>query len=198
MLQWGEAMVKKEVVEFFDKMAADWDSGQSRNEEVISLILENGGIREGKKVLDVACGTGVLFPDYISRGARVTGVDISTEMVRIAKEKYPSLKVICADAESFCFDESFDAIMIYNSFPHFVNPTALFENLIKHLESGGRLTVAHGMSEKALQQCHSGKAQRISQPLPSKERLKEMMSDYLDVDVMISDEEKYIVSGTKK
>lgn len=198
MLQWGEAMVKKEVVEFFDKMAPDWDSGQSRNEEVISLILENGGIREGKKILDVACGTGVLFPDYISRGARVTGVDISTEMVRIAKEKYPSLKVTCADAESFCFDESFDAIMIYNAFPHFVNPKALFENLIKHLESGGRLTVAHGMSEKELQKCHSGKAKNVSMPLPSKEKLSKMMSEFCDVDVMISDERMYMVSGRKK
>lgn len=198
MLQWGEAMVKKEVVEFFDKMAPDWDSGQSRNEEVISLILENGGIREGKKILDVACGTGVLFPDYISRGARVTGIDISTEMVRIAKEKYPSLKVTCADAESFCFDESFDAIMIYNAFPHFVNPKALFENLIKHLESGGRLTVAHGMSEKELQKCHSGKAKNVSMPLPSKEKLSKMMSVFCDVDVMISDERMYMVSGRKK
>lgn len=34
------------------------------------------------RLLDVACGTGVLFPDYLARGASVTGIDISPEMAR--------------------------------------------------------------------------------------------------------------------
>ena len=49
------------------------------------MILDNGGIKEDIHVLDVACGTGVLFPDYLKRKvASVTGVDISQKMAKIA------------------------------------------------------------------------------------------------------------------
>lgn len=191
-------MDRKDVIEFFDSIAPRWDDNQIRNEEVIGLILNNGGIEKGKHILDVACGTGVLFPDYISLGAKVTGIDISPEMVKKTREKFPGADVICGDAESYSFEDCFDAVMIYNAFPHFINPQALFENLAEHLKSRGRLTVAHGISEKELRECHSGKAKKISQPLPSKEKLKEMMSELFDVDIMISDERMYMVSGVKK
>ena len=191
-------MDKKDVIEFFDSAAPSWDADQSRNEEVISLILSKGGIAKGKQVLDVACGTGVLFPDYIALGAEVTGIDISTEMVKRVREKFSDVDVICGDAESYSFKKHFDAVMVYNAFPHFIDPKALFENLTEHLKIGGRLTVAHGMSERELQECHSGKAKSISRPLPSKEDLSELMSEFCDVDIVISDERMYMVSGVKK
>lgn len=191
-------MDKKEIISFFDSLAYSWDSNMVRNEDAIRLILDKGGIKKGTRVLDVACGTGVLFPDYISRGALVTGIDISEEMIKVAKEKFPEAEIICGDAEGFTFNEKYDAVMIYNAFPHFTNPTGLFANLSRALENKGRLTVAHGMSERELEECHSGGAKNVSLPLPSKERLADMMSALFDVDVMISDEKMYMVSGTKK
>ena len=191
-------MDKKEIIAFFDEMASDWDDMQVRNEEVIGEILHKGGITEGIKVLDIACGTGVLFPDYISLGAEVTGIDISANMVEKAREKYPQIKVICADAAEYAFEEKFDAVMIYNAFPHFMHPEKLIKNLVAALKENGRLTVAHGISEKELAKCHSGIAKKISVPLMKKEELAEMMSPYLNVDVLISDERMYMVSGVKK
>ena len=191
-------MNKNQVASFFDAMAKNWDSNQVRDEDIISFILDKGGIVKGRKVLDIACGTGVLFPDYIKRGAEVTGVDISPEMVRLAKDKFPCVEVIVADAEEYSFGGNYDAVMIYNAFPHFPNPERLLENLSLSLKDGGRLTVAHGISEKELEKCHSTVAKDVSLPLPSKEKLGEIMSEFFIVDVMISDEEKYIVSGVKK
>ena len=191
-------MDKKEVIAFFDDLASDWDALQVRNEDVIAEILQKGGIVTGTKVLDIACGTGVLFPDYISLGAEVTGIDISPNMAEKAREKYPDIKVICGDASEYSFEEAFDAVMIYNAFPHFTNPVKLIKNLSAALREKGRFTVAHGMSEKDLEKCHSTVAKDVSLPLPSKEKLRDMMSEIFDVDVMISDEEKYIVSGLKK
>ena len=191
-------MNKNQVASFFDAMAKNWDSNQVRDEDIISFILDKGGIVKGRKVLDIACGTGVLFPDYIKRGAEVTGVDISPEMVRLAKDKFPCVEVIVADAEEYSFEKIYDAVMIYNAFPHFPNPERLLENLSLALKDGSRLTVAHGISEKELEKCHSTVAKDVSLPLPSKEKLGEIMSEFFIVDVMISDEEKYIVSGIKK
>lgn len=191
-------MDKKEVVAFFDDMAHDWDANQKRNEKVIDFILSAGGVAEGKHILDVACGTGILFSDYLTRKAKVTGIDISSAMCETAKKKFPQVELICADAEEFGFRDIYDAVIVYNAFPHFANPKKLLENLSSSLVAKGRLTVAHGMSEKELEKCHSGVARKISLSLPSKEKLAEMMSELFEVDIMVSDEEKYIVSGVKK
>ena len=191
-------MDKKRIITFFDEQAAVWDRNQLRNEEIIAFILDKADISCGKRVLDVACGTGILFPDYISRGARVTGTDISSLMLQTAKNKYPDIPLICADAEEYAFEKDYDAVMIYNAFPHFADPEKLIKNLAGALKVGGRFTVAHGMSEKDLEKCHSTVAKDVSLPLPSKEMLKDMLSAFFDVDVMISDEDKYIVSGIKK
>ena len=79
---------KRDVQAFFDRLAPDWDAGMVRNEAVIARILDNAGVCEGCTVLDVACGTGVLFGDYVKRGtARVTAVDLSPEMAARAAKK---------------------------------------------------------------------------------------------------------------
>lgn len=191
-------MDKKEIIDFFNKLAPSWDDMQIRNEAVIAEILQKGGITKGVRVLDVACGTGVLFPDYISRGAEVVGIDISENMVKKAIVKFPEVKVICGDATDFSFDDKFDVIMIYNAFPHFAQAERLIKNLSQALKPSGRLSIAHGISEKELAECHSGSAKNVSVPLVKKEVLAEMMSPYFEVDVLISDERMYMVSGVKR
>lgn len=191
-------MNKKEIISFFDDFAPTWDNMNERNDAVITKILDNCGIFEGTRVLDVACGTGVLFPDYISRKAVVTGIDISAEMVKTAKEKHPQIEVICGDAESVSFEEKFDAVMIYNAFPHFPNPRKLIENLAKALKIGGRISIAHGASREEINKCHSGKPSKISLPLPEAEEIKNLLTLFFNVDIMISDNKMYQISGTKR
>ncbi len=190
-------MNQQEIISFFDKCAPSWDAELIRNEQVIETILNNSGIEKGVSVLDVACGTGVLFPDYIKRGAVVTGIDISSEMVKIANSKFPDINIICGDVEEIDFAEKFDSVMIYNAFPHFPNPQRLIENLSKLLRVGGRLSVAHGMSREALLKHHSGKAKEVSLELPQAEDLAKMLETYFNVDVIISDNDMYQVSGIK-
>ena len=191
-------MDKKEIIAFFDNLAPCWDKTNVRDEDVISEILQKGGIRKGAKVLDIACGPGVLFPDYESLGAEFAGIDISENMVKKAREKFPEAEVICGDATTYDFSSDFDAVMIYNAFPHFDEPQRLIENLAKSLKKSGRLSIAHGISEKELEKCHSGSAKNISVPLVKKEVLAEMMKPYFEADVLISDERMYMVSGVKK
>lgn len=191
-------MKKQDIISFFDKYAPFWDEGQVRNEEVIERILNNSGIEKGISVLDVACGTGVLFPDYIKRGAAVTAVDISPEMVKIAKSKFSDINIICGDVEEIDFAEKFDSVMIYNAFPHFPDPERVIKRLSECLREGGRLSVAHGMSREALLKHHSGAANEVSRELPTAEALAKIFETYFKVDVIISDNEMYQVSGIKK
>lgn len=191
-------MNKQDIVSFFDNIAPLWDAQQDHNEQVTEAILDKGGISEGVHVLDVACGTRVLFADYQKRKvASVTGVDISPEMVKIAKSKFSDYEIICADAETVTFDKQFDIVMIYNAFPHFVNPHKLIGNLAKVVKHGGRLTIAHGMSKEELDKFHMKNAGKISNLLPEKEETAAILSHFFDVDVMISDDRMYIISGIK-
>ena len=190
-------MRKKDVIEFFDRRASQWDAELIRHDDIINIILDNAGVKPGVRVLDVACGTGVLIPDYLERGVEsVTGVDISQEMIRIAREKFPqkNVELICADVESANLDE-YDVIMVYNAFPHFPEPEELIKSLVGHLAIGGTLTIAHGMSRAQIDNHHQGTASKVSCGLMSEHALAGMMRKYLDVTVKISNDRMYQVTG---
>ena len=192
-------MEQQDVIRFFDRCAPSWDAELVRNEAVISAILDNAGIRAGMDVLDVACGTGVLFPDYLVRGvASLTAIDISPEMAKLAQQKFPQVKVLCGDAEQTDFGRCFDAVMIYNAFPHFPEPARLIERLAKWVKPGGRLSVAHGMSREKLVQHHAGSASRVSIDLLEANALAKLFAPWFVVDVMISDDTMYQVCGKKR
>ena len=192
-------MEQQDVIRFFDRCAPSWDVGLVRNEAVISAILDNAGVQAGTDVLDVACGTGVLFPDYLKRGvASLTAIDISPEMVKLARQKYPKVCVLCGDVEQTVFDQCFDVIMIYNAFPHFPDPARLIGCLARWVKPGGRLSVAHGMSREKLLQHHAGTASRVSVDLLEENELAALFAPYFDVDTVISDERMYQVAGRKR
>lgn len=189
-------MDTKDIIEYFDRLAPVWDDAMIRNEPVISTILDCAGIQSGIDVLDVACGTGVLFPDYLDRGVTsLAAIDISPKMAGIAQSKFPDVDVICGDVMTASFLCRFDSIVVYNAFPHFTDPEGLIRVLSTMLNPHGRLTIAHGMSREALNLHHRGRAQKVSTELMHEDQLEELMSRWLRVDIKISDNEKYIVSG---
>jgi len=64
------------------------------------------GVRE-PKILDVATGTGDLAASMAKiQGAQVTGLDLSPEMLAIARKKYPGIKFLEGYAEKLPFDDS--------------------------------------------------------------------------------------------
>ena len=192
---------KKEVIAFFDSWAPGWDAGMVCDDRVIDMILDNAGVHASSRVLDVACGTGVLIPYYLQREVdSVTGVDISPGMISIARSKFnqDQVKLVCADAETGSFGTGFGSIVIYNAFPHFSDPQKLLENLCTMLAPDGILTVAHGMSRDRVNSHHSGSASRISNGLPEADDLAQLFSRYLDVTAVISDDRMYQVCGKSR
>ena len=191
----------KEVIEFFDRLAPGWDADMVRNDAVINTILDNAAVMEGKDILDVACGTGVLIPDYLKRGvASVTGIDISPKMAEIAKAKFPQpeVTILCGDVEITDFGKQFDCIVVYNAFPHFPVPERLIQTLSGLLKPGGTLTVAHGMSREKIDAHHHGTASHVSNGLMPAENLAAIFEMYLNVTTTISNDQMYQVVGAKE
>ena len=191
-------MNQQDVIAFFDRLAPGWDADMIRNDDIIATILDNAGVAAGMDVLDVACGTGVLFPDYLQRNVgSLTAVDISPEMVKIARSKFPQVTIHCGDVQTVDFGRKFDAIVVYNAFPHFPEPEALIATLSGLLKPGGTLTIAHGMSRAAIDRHHEGSASKVSVGLMHEDALESLFTKHLTVTVKVSNERMYQVTGKK-
>lgn len=87
------------------------------------------GVAKGSSVLDVACGTGDWLEELQRRGARISGVDISTRAVELAMSRLPDADIRQAVAEKLPFaDTQFDLVTCMGSLEHFLDqPMALHE-----------------------------------------------------------------------
>lgn len=195
-------MDKQKVIEFFDKHSETWDANMICDDKKMNMIMDYAQIKKGISVLDIACGTGVMFDYYLARGVgEITGVDISPKMVEIAGKKFANNKnvsVFCADAETENFTGQYDCCMVFNAFPHFVNPEALIDNLYRAVKTGGTLTIAHDRGRRALDIHHSGEANPISRGLMSEKELQKMFlsAGFSNVQAYAT-EDIYIVAGIK-
>ncbi len=194
----ADAMNKQAVAAFFDRLATGWDANAKHPDAVIDRILDRIGLRPGAEVLDVGCGTGILVPDYLARGASVTGVDLSPEMLRLAREKYrgtPGVHFLLADAETAALGGPYDCVVVYNAFPHFPRPEVLLVHLGKLVKPGGTLTVAHGMSMAQLARHHANVPPTVSRSLPAPETLAAMFPPGFSMTVVEANDKLYQVTG---
>ncbi len=192
-------MDKKTVKDFFDNLAKDWDSFEQPNSAVIEKILDYAGIRSGCSVLDVACGTGILFPYYLKRNPlSITAVDLSEKMCAAAQKKCTDKRtnIICADIlDTNTVVYKAERCLVFNAFPHLGNTKDAVQALCRHLVPGGILTVAHSESRESINNRHKEKAFSVSEPLPPAIDLADIFSERLEIIHAFENESMYIVSG---
>ncbi len=105
-------------------------------------LIDLLGDIKGKKILDVGCGDGTLTLELVKRGADVTGIDSSPQMVAASKSK--GIKAFVGTVTDMPFDSEFDAIFS-NAVLHWV-PEAekALENIAKSLKDGGIFVAEFG------------------------------------------------------
>jgi ubiquinone/menaquinone biosynthesis C-methylase UbiE len=88
------------------------------------LLLELGELAVGQTVLEVGCGTGTHVDLFLKGGLRVTGVDISPPMLRVARQKLGNRAWFClGDGENLPFKErSFDCVALITTLEFIQNP----------------------------------------------------------------------------
>ena len=107
-------------------------------------LVQLADIRRGQRVLDVACGTGVVSITAAGRGAEVTGLDLTPELLARAKENAAimgvEVKWVEGDAEALKFDdESFDVVLSQYGHMFAPRPAVATQEMLRVLKRGGRI-----------------------------------------------------------
>lgn len=110
------------------------------------LLADAARLRPGQRVLDVACGTGVLTCTAAQRvgpAGVVVGLDISPEMLAVARRKPFAIEWVDGRAEALPFpDARFDAVVSQFGMMFFDDRVAALREMRRVLRPGGRLAVA--------------------------------------------------------
>jgi SAM-dependent methyltransferase len=111
-----------------------------------SRVVDAAAIEPGWRVLDVACGTGVLTREVAGRvGPRgaVVGLDLNEGMLAVATRKAPEIEWRRGRAEALPFDDAtFDAVVSQFGLMFFEDRKAALHEMMRVLKEGGRLAVA--------------------------------------------------------
>lgn len=148
---WWHAQTSRQGSELFTRVALD-------------AVEKSSAIRPGMRVLEIACGTGWFARRMSARGARVTAIDISDEMLRLARAldgegsppDYRCVDVTSPAAVSVLRGESFDLMVCNMALQDIHDLRALFRHLRPLLKTGGRFVSSF---------VHPDNPERVATPL---------------------------------
>ncbi|MCK4912702.1 MAG: malonyl-ACP O-methyltransferase BioC [Candidatus Omnitrophica bacterium] len=162
-------MIKKVIIEEnFSKHAWDYDQHSKVQNFCASTLIERVKGKSFSKILDIGCGTGnytKLLREKFSK-AKIVAIDISSEMIKVAKKKLEDKEIefIVADAQEFRLEEEFDLISSNASFQWFQD---LKLDLIKYREalSAGGTILFSTFGPETFFQLHSCLKEFLNKPV---------------------------------
>lgn len=157
--------------EFFNEKAEKWldmfyadpETGKyDRYEKEFKRLFGLAGLKEGNRVLDLGCGSGVLVPHILERiGAdgRLLEVDYAENMIAVNRRLHQDKRVsfLLGSADELTLPpESYDCAFCFSCFPHFRNKPKALKAIEHSLKLGGKLILAHFDSAKNINHHHAG------------------------------------------
>jgi len=141
-----DARIKKEM-EYWDRLCPGYDEFIEKNWKVYPSLVEKicKDVEGKNRILEVACGTGLVALEAASVADGVHGIDISPGMVEEAKKKAErrnigNVEFSVEDAYALPFDESmFDAVICCNALHNMKHPWRALSEIRRVLNSGGML-----------------------------------------------------------
>jgi demethylmenaquinone methyltransferase/2-methoxy-6-polyprenyl-1,4-benzoquinol methylase len=175
-------------IQYFNTLSKNWDEvvGNDENRiQKIKNIFEMIDITSGACVMDVGCGTGVLFPiieDYIGSQGTLIAVDTSDKMIEEAKKRYKrfaNIHYIVAPLEEITLlDKSIDVVLCFAVFPHIEDKLTALKKCHDCLKNNGSLYIFHLSDTKTLNEFHHNLNAPVSRDyMPYREELDTMLKD---------------------
>jgi ubiquinone/menaquinone biosynthesis C-methylase UbiE len=142
-----EKQHEKQVVEQFSKQAVPFASLPGHL-SAMELLIELSEARATDRVLDVACGPGLVVCAFAPQVQSVEGVDITSAMIEQAEARQKktglsnvSWRIGTVDPLPY-ENESFSLVITRYSFHHFLRPQNVLAEMIRVCRPGGRILVA--------------------------------------------------------
>jgi SAM-dependent methyltransferase len=134
-------------------------------------LVRYAGIRAGQSVLDVACGTGVVAITAARRGAQVTGLDLTPELLEVARENGRVAAVSIdwheGDVEHLPFDAStFDTVVSQYGHMFAPRPDVAVTEMLRVLKPGGVIAFSTWPPELLVGQMFALTARYMPPPPP--------------------------------
>jgi SAM-dependent methyltransferase len=95
----------------------DWAATEEQQAPTYEEVIRRVGISPGQRVLEVGCGSGVFLRLAAERGASVSGLDTSRELIELARARVPEAELRVGDLQFLPYeDDRFDLVAGFNSF----------------------------------------------------------------------------------
>jgi len=139
----------KELAPYYDLMYS-WKSYEKESVRILSLIRRFKK-SPGKDLLDVGCGTGA-HTKYFRRHFRVTGTDLSRDMLVVARRNFPEIRFIRQDMTALNLRRKFDVIVcLFAAIAYTRTYSRLAKTIARfacHLKPGGVVIIDPFVSPK--------------------------------------------------
>jgi len=134
---------KEKLINYFNRLAPDYTKYRKRFKYYWNDItrLANYFISSDETVLEIGCGTGCTLANL--NGKRKVGIDISPEMIRVAKTENPSIEFHVMDAENITLTEKFDVVVLSNVIGFVENVLDVFMEVQKVCKPNTRILVSY-------------------------------------------------------
>lgn len=129
----------------YERMIPEYHKGGQVYGEHVGRYEAVKNIVENKIVLDIACGSGYGTAILSNSAAHVTGVDVSSESVDYAKERYnrKNINYVCGEGTQIpCKDNTFDVIISFETIEHIEKYNEFLIECRRVLKKGGLLIIS--------------------------------------------------------
>lgn len=109
---------------------------------VYKKVINKTRLSANTQVLDIGCGSGLFIKMADAQGAGITGIDVSDELLKIARERNPGATLLNQDMELLPFmEKSFDLVSGFNSLQYASDILKVLEEIKKVLKDDGKLVI---------------------------------------------------------
>jgi SAM-dependent methyltransferase len=125
--------------EHWGRRPRDWATlAEPSNQPLFAEVLERVDVGPGTRLVDIGCGSGYVAAMAAARGAGVTGIDITPELIEIARERVPDGHFVVGEMDDLPFEDgAFDAAVGFNSFQFADDPGAAVSEAARTIGPGG-------------------------------------------------------------
>lgn len=182
----------------YNNISNKWND-YCQNRKINTCIKEfEEKLRSCSYILDVGCGCGYPIDSYLSqKGHIVTGIDISNNMLSLAKQNIPNVSFFECDFLEYASDILFDAIIAFDSIWHIEENKQcdIYKQISKLLKTGGYCLFTHGISGKTIKGSMFNE-EFIYSSLDKETLLKTLDDNGLDI-IIWEENYKEITTGTR-